>query len=335
MKGGNSTLYNKVHLLPIFSNIIGIDKLVIDLPRLSCKVEDLIEFPTLIVDKKTGEMLCKGKICNGIFIKEYSDSIKLFINPAIYLYGNNFVSISYFHIKILIDLIMKEYKINIADGIIRRMDLQCTIKTNQNPNVYFNILGRYKNFIRNTVGSTLYYNSKSSKKYKTGMFYDKKKEASSNIPIEFINGEFLRIEWQYFNKLLKNKLQELSLNKMFIKHLLDKNIYQFFINLWFSDYLTIYKENVKIIDMNLINKISDLDNMLINQGIEKIGGFMNLENMIDQSRAFINRKSDFFSKMKKRYRDKSKLPKFICDSPLFFELNEKVEIAFQNTLHSL
>lgn len=335
MRKSDYTLDNKVDLLPIFSNFIGIDKLIVEIPREGCDVEALIKVPVPMVAILTGQLFHRGEICKGVNIQEYPDSIRLTINPAIYLYGNNFVTVGLPHIKLLIDKLKQEYGLDIVGAIIRRIDLQCTIRTNLIPTAYYSVLGRYKDFNRNIVRSTLYYNSKASNKYKTGLLYDKKKQASPEIPIDYMGNEYLRIEWQYFNRFLKIEAKKFGLNRLLIKHLLAKGGYELFLNLWYSDFKAIYKEPVKVIDMSLINKISDMDNMLINQGVKNIGGLMVLENMIDDSRHFKDKPRDFYSKMKKRYRDKSKLSKFTYASPLIDELNGKVGLAYQNTLDSL
>ncbi|MEL4308936.1 hypothetical protein [Joostella sp. CR20] len=335
MRKSDNTLDNKVDLLPIFSNIIGIDKLIVEIPRESCKAIDIVECPMLVGYSVTVEFLYAGKVCEGVSIREYPENIRLTINPAIFLYGNNFVTIGLPHIKVIVDKLEEEYKLDIKGAIIRRLDLQCTLKTSLTPIAYYSILGGFKSFNRNIVSSTLYYNSKAAKKYKTGLFYDKMKQASPEVPKEYFYGEYMRIEWQYFNRFLKAQAQKLNLGRIRVRHLLISSIYQSMIDIWYSDFKAIYKEPVKIVDMSLINKISDMDNMLINQGVENIGGLMVLENMINDSRHFKDKPRDFYSKMKKRYRDKSKLSKFTYASPLIDELNEKVGLAYQNTINSL
>lgn len=335
MKNNHYTLYNKVDLLPFFSNHIGIDKLIVELPRKEYRSNLLIKSTKIEVDCYTGELLNQGEISEGIYLKEYSNSIRLVINPSNYFYGNNFVTVGYNHFKLLVKKIYEEFNLNIENGIIRRIDFQCTLKMNYIPESYFNMLGGYKNFNRNIVSSSLYYNSKASSKYKTGLFYDKGKKDKKKKSTVLSEGYYLRIEWQYFNNLIKNQIKKFKRTVMLIKDLLNRRVYELFIKLWYLDCNSIRMEQSRIINMNLIFKPTDIDKMLINQGLEYIGGMQEFEKMMDNSKHIINKPSYFISKIKKRVRDISKNTNFTIENPQISELNTKIDFAYQNTLNSL
>lgn len=330
------TLNNKVDLLPIISNYIGIDKLIFDYPYSTEIINRLNLENKLYTVTEEGEIKkINGEICNGLRFYTASGYIRFILNPAIYLYQNNFYTVCLKHIRHIFNSLKDKLKIDLDNSIIRRIDLQSTFLVKQKPATYYEILGTYKSFNRSVFSSTLYYNSKSERKYKTGLFYDKKKKEKSNSPLQYKEKECLRIEWQYYNVFLKNFAKKHDIKKLKLKNILEKHIYNSMLKMWYLDYKNIYKERIMIFNMKIVNRISDVDNMLIMKGIEHIGGMDMLEKIINTSKNFIARKSDFFSKMKRRYRDKSKLPNHTMINPLINELNDKVSLAYTNSKNGL
>ncbi len=327
--------YNKVDLLPISGNLIGIDKLVVEIPDNGLIDKRDIENISMWVDGETGDVRSsKGNVLSGVDVKMFYDCIRFTLNPAVELYGNNFYTASFQHLKIVIERLEKELKIDLGDAVVRRLDLQSTMAVKHNPVLYFSVLGNYKGFIRQQIGgSTLYYTSKGTKKYKTLMFYDKKKQSKNHSKLkEFEHGNYLRLEIQYFNTYIKKIGKKLGEN-ITLKNLFRDKINKQFVDEWIKDYLYIFKETKRVLDMSLVNKPSDLDIMLINMGIDSVGGLTILEGMVENSKPFSNRGSDFFSKIKKRYRDKSTSEKFTLINPYIEELDSLIKLSYNNAIN--
>ena len=328
--------YNNVNLYPIISNLISIDKIVFEVFKNSDRCynfdyKEVIIKSYLEYDKTTE--IKKVLTDEGLDIEEYLHSFKIIINPAKYLFKSNFYTITLEHLRDIVKNIKNKFNLDILEGIIRRLDLQCIISVKHPAENYFKDLGNFKNFDRSVKKTSLYYKSKSKSKYKTFLIYDKKKE-ERNFLKEFQYGEYMRLEWQYYNRFLKTMLKKHGYNQMKIKDLFNFSIFKNLIDIWISDYRAINKKVSSLIDMSKIKKPSDLDNMLINIGIDHIGGVTELEDLINRSRVD-NSRRDFYSKLKRRYRDKAKDTNFTYESVLIKELNEKVEFAYQNTMNFL
>ena len=82
----------------------------------------------------------------------------------------------------------------------------------------------------------------------------------------------------------------------------------------------------------MVNIPTDIDKMLINKGLESLGGVTEFEKQLNISKQFSDKKSDFFSKAKSRIRKIAKLPSITLEGKLLSELNSKIEIAYQKTI---
>ncbi|MGB1307778.1 MAG: hypothetical protein ACPG6B_02630, partial [Oceanihabitans sp.] len=166
---------------PKSGNLIGVDKLIFDFPY-SINLENKLQLAdkVLNVSDDTGVINYSiGKLVRNINVEVriYKNYIRFTLNPVIEIYGSNFYTISREELRRYLIKLQEDLGVNIFDGMIRRLDLQATLKMMYNPASYFEVLGKHRDLIKsNFFGSTLYYNSKSKTKYKTLSFYDKSKK---------------------------------------------------------------------------------------------------------------------------------------------------------------
>ena len=319
--------YNNVETLLNSCNIVGVDKLAFamdkkDVPELKLKGTKSW------IDEETGEITYSRGSLFDIQIYSRSNYLVFEFNPAILLFGNNFQTVTYKEFVEMIYDIEDKLGFSIQNAGVNKIHIQSTLTVDKKPQTYFNVLGNSPRHIRSLHKSTLYYETGSRKQYKTNMFYDKKVQSR----MKYLEGEYLRFECQYYNEYLKYFARKIGKNRITIKDLLNPEIYLLFVDLWCNEYLNIEKENDRFFNLDLINTLTDIDKMLINKGLESLGGVTEFEKQLNISKQFSDKKSDFFSKAKSRFRKISKLPSITLEGKLLSELNSKIEIAYQNTI---
>ena len=319
--------YNNVETLLNSCNIVGVDKLAFamdkkDIPEL--KLEDVKSW----IDEETGEVTYSRGNLFGIQIYSRSNYLVFEFNPAILFFGNNFHTVTYKEfVKIIFD-IEDKLGFSIQEATVNKIHIQSTLTVDKKPKTYFSILGNSFRYVRSLLKSTLYYQTEGRKQYKTNLFYDKKTQSR----MSHLNGEYLRFESQYYNEFLKYFARKIDKHRIIIKDLLNPKIYLKFVDLWYEEYLKIDKENDKFYNLDLINKPTDIDKILINKGLESLGGITEFEKQLNISKQFSDKKSDFFSKAKSRIRKIAKLPSITLEGKLLSELNSKIEIAYKNNI---
>lgn len=333
-----SSLYNNVKPFPENGNLVGVDKLVFDLPY-SDELEQKLQFNKVLnLVEDTGEIKYrKGSLECGfnIEVMVYRNYIRFILNPVIELYGSNFYTISRKEFRYYLHKLAISLGINISEGIIRRIDFQATLKILLNATSYFEILGSHRYLFKsNILGSTLYYNSKSKKKYKTQILYDKSKKEGKNTPLYFKGGNYLRVESQYYNRFIKKIATKLGKVDILIEDLFEDEVYNGFVECWYKDYKDINKEYKTMFNPDNINKPSDIDKLLASEGIKYIGSVEEVCKMIDTGFLIKDKSSSFRSKVKGRIKDIASSKNVIIETPLLEELENKIKDAYQNTLIS-
>ncbi|WP_420551554.1 hypothetical protein [Tenacibaculum aiptasiae] len=331
-----SLLYNNVKSFPKIGNLIGVDKLILDLPNDTISENKLkLRDRVLNISEDTGLInYSVGKLISNenIEVRTYQSHIRLTINPVIEVYGSNFHTITNEVLqKYLLDL-QEKLEVNIFDAKIRRLDLQATLKMLYNPPSYFEVLGSHKHLIKNLLfKDSLYYNSKSKNKYKTLLFYDKSKKEEKSIPTEFNEGRYLRYEAQYYNKFLKRIAKKLSKNTLTLKDIFEKTTYDELIKAWYNDYTEIYKEQKTMFNPHNINKPSDIDKLLASEGIKKIGSVEETSKMIATTLTLTGKTSSFISKVKNRIKNIASNNSSIIETPFLDELDNKITQTYNNS----
>lgn len=334
-----SSLYNNVKPFPKNGNLIGIDKLILDFPY-SINLENKLQLAdkVLNVSDDTGVINYSiGKLVGNtnVEVQIYKNYIRFTLNPVVEIYGSNFYTLSKEEVFRYLIRLQRDLDIDIFKGIIRRLDLQSTLKMIYNPASYFEVLGRHRNLIKsNILGSTLYYNSISKTKYKTLLFYDKSKREGKNTPLEFEGGNYLRYEAQYYNKFLKEVVKKLGKETLTIQDLFDDEINNKLMEYWYEDYQSIYKEQKAMFNANNINKPSDIDKILASEGIKAIGSVEEVCKMIEAGLLMTDKKPPFKSKVKGRVKNIASSDKVIVETPFLEELDSKINEAFSNTISS-
>jgi len=325
---------------PKNGNLIGIDKLVFDLPY-SIDLENKLQLAdkVLNVSDDTGVINYSiGKLVGktNVEVRIYKNYIRFTLNPVVEIYGSNFYTLSKEEVRRYLIRLQRDLGIDIFKGIIRRLDLQSTLKMIYNPASYFEVLGKHRYLIKsNILGSTLYYNSKSKTKYKTLLFYDKFKKEGKNTPLKFIDGNYLRYEAQYYNKFLKGIAKKLSKEILTVQDLFDDEIYNKLIGYWYEDFEAIYKEQKTMFNANNINKPSDIDKLLASEGIKSIGSVEQVYKMIDAGLLMANKEPSFKSKVKCRVKDIANSKKVIIKTPFLDELESKIKEVFSSVISSV
>lgn len=322
--------YNNVETLLNSCNIVGIDKLAFaidkkDVPEL--KLEDTKSW----IDEETGEITYSRGNLLGMQIYSRSNYLVFEFNPAILIFGNNLHTVTYKEFVEIIYDIESKLDFSIQQAIVNKIHIQSTLQVNKKPITYFNVLGNSSRYLRNPVKSTLYYQTESRKQYKTNLFYDKKAQLGQKK----MKGEYLRFECQLYNEYLKYFARRIGKQRITIEDLLSPEIYLKFVDLWYNEYLKVEKENDKFFNLDSIKKPTDIDKILINKGLESIGGVSEFEKQLKIAQQFSDRKSDFISKLKSRYRKIAKTPDLTTEGKLLKELNSKMEIAYKNTRSSI
>lgn len=325
---------------PKIGNLIGVDKLTLDLPHdlileHKLKLKDNI----LNISEDTGLInYSKGKLIGykNIEVRTRQSHIRLTLNPVIEVYGNNFYTIEKEVLqKYLLDL-QERLGINVFDAKVRRLDLQATFRMLHTPSSYFEVLGSHKHLIKSLLfEDSLYYNSKSKSKYKTLVFYDKSKKEEKSKPLEFNEGKYLRYEAQYYNRFLKGIAKKLNKNTLTLKDIFENKVYNELLKAWYNDYAEIYKEQKTMFNPYNINKPSDIDKLLASEGIKKIGSVEETSKMINTTLTLTGKTSSFISKVKNRVKNIASNNYSTVKTPFLDELDNKITQAYNNSNPSL
>jgi hypothetical protein len=315
-----------VEQFPKTGNSVGLDKLIFDYPYSIELVGKLnLRNRLTAVDGDTGEIkYSSGEMGNGIRVNINANNIRFTLNPTIELFKNNFFTLSKKELRDYLEFKFASLGLDLRLAIIRRIDIQSTLKVFYNPKEYFSLLGNYKSFIRSQISTSLYYKSDSSQKYKVMLFYDKKLKNKGNVPVEFKEGKYLRYEAQYYNRYLKEIAKKLNKRDLSLLDLFDDVVYNKLIDCWFNDYKGIYKQNQLHFDLGGISKPSDIDRYLAVVGIKSLLGVGCVLDMVDSSKLFSNKSSSFFSKVKSRVKVLGQHKNSIKKTPLLDELESLI-----------
>ena len=207
----------------------------------------------------------------------------------------------------------------IKEAQVSRVDFADNFIMVYKPEVYYPYLGESHYFERFTQPESLYYSNKS----RTLLFYDKPAEAKSKgykIPEVWTGKNVLRYEIRYRRRLNK----QLKVPEVIAKTLYDEQFYIKLTDRYVSDFKSIHK-NAKIsLDIESMATVKDFWDQMALMKIKEIGQAGAVD-LVEELRAKdVFDKPEYYSRLKKQIRDKSKKFQASDSTPLIQELESKI-----------
>ncbi|WP_153042826.1 phage/plasmid replication domain-containing protein [Rufibacter ruber] len=174
--------------------------------------------------------------------------------------------------------IEKELRVDLGEAKIKRLDLAANIEVPIKVNEYYRLLGSSKYYNRFVEKGSLYYNSGSRKM----VFYDKRKEAK----IKGHPANLMRFEVRWLKEYLKSwSKKTLGYPDLLVNDLLNPSTYNQLIRAWGDEYYSIHKPQIPSFNFALISKPKDIEKQLMLIGIETLGGYNAIVEMLLLSKA--------------------------------------------------
>ena len=207
----------------------------------------------------------------------------------------------------------------IDEAQVSRIDFAHNFIMQYEPEVYYPYLGESQYFKRYIQPESLYYKNGS----RTKLFYDKPAEAKSKgykIPEVWTLKNVLRYEIRYRRRLNKQlKEPEIKAGTLY-----EEKFYIKLINRYVSDFKSIHKHSEINLDTENMSTPKDFWDQMALLMIDRIGqnGAVDL---VEELRAKdVLDKPEYYSRLKKQIRDKSKKFSASDSTPLIEELESKV-----------
>lgn len=207
----------------------------------------------------------------------------------------------------------------IKEAQVSRIDFAQNFIMKYNPETYFQHLGECQYFKRYSQPNSLYYKNGS----RTLLFYNKLLEAKSKslpIPEVWTDKHILRYEISYKRRLSKQlKEPEIKASKLY-----DEQFYIKLINKYVSDFKSIHKNAQICLDIDNMKTPKDFWDQMALLMIDNIGqnGAVDLVEELRAKQVFD--KPEYYSRLKKEIRDKSKEFSISDSTPIIKELDSKV-----------
>ncbi len=297
------------------------DTIYIDLPIQSIK--DL-DNKSDTIDSETGEVKYSVGFTDCIKIRKVGEVMKVECSLPKLLKGNNIYSLSYSEVRLALKMIEDKLGVSIQQGIIRRLDCHYTFITILRVREYFRYLGDCKYFVRSNIQSDSLYYSNDSRVFN---FYDKiKKIKRGVIPEEFAGKNVMRCEFRYKNEHLKIISSKLGIEKLKVKNIMDRRIYNQIAELVFADYQSITKIKHSYFNENLLSSKAKFFEQFVFDGIQANGGLNVVLSSIDASRPYnTNINPEYFSRRKAEIRKIMKYDKQNNEGDCISEINDLIE----------
>lgn len=259
------------------------------------------------INNSTGEIKYTQGYMACVKVKKFADRIRLECSLPKLMYGNNIKSLSILEIKTALDYIGKLLKINIWDGIVRRLDLEFTIETKYEVPEYFKFFGSSKYYKRSEIQKTsLYYQNNS----RVVNIYDKihaVKVGRESVPNEYLDKNLMRFECRYKNKLLSKFASDVGIQTLMVKDIIRPDIFAYLMKQILGEYQAIHKINEPILNFDVTSKIM-FNQQMIRLAIDNMGGLNRVLEKIDSIKILNPEISkEHFSRRKKEMRDLCKI----------------------------
>ncbi|WP_417369802.1 phage/plasmid replication domain-containing protein [Flavobacterium beibuense] len=313
---------------------MAIDTIHIDIP-----LQPIVKLTdnSSVVDANTGEIKYSQGYIECIKVKQYVDRIRLECSLPKLIKGQNIYSLTYDQVKEAFNKIEELLKINISEGIIRRLDIEFTINTKYDVKDYFKFFGTSNYYKRSEVEKTsLYYQNKS----RVINLYDKGKAAKAKheeISNEHNGKKLMRFECRYRNTFLKKLARNFGLEIFRVSDIFSEDIFRLLMKQVLLEYESIHKINEPILKLEVQSKTA-FNKQLLRIAIDHLGGVNKMLDLIDGLKALNpDISKEHFSRRKKEVKELSK----ICMSTmpaLINELNNEIyniylsKIEFNNDL---
>ena len=209
--------------------------------------------------------------------------------------------------------------LHIDEAQVSRVDFAHNFIMQYDPEVYYPYLGESQYFKRYIQPESLYY--KNGKR--TKLFYDKQAEAKSKgykIPEVWTGKHILRYEIRYRRRLDKQFKEP----EVIARTLYDEQFYIKLIDRYVNDFKSIHKHSEINLDTDNMRTPKDFWDQMALLMIDRIGqnGAVDL---VEELRAKdVLDKPEYYSRLKKQIRDKSKKFSASDSTPLIEELESKV-----------
>jgi hypothetical protein len=216
-----------------------------------------------------------------MWVKSFENRTIIIGNLAKYVMGNNIETLSYTDLMGGIDMLGAELGIPIWDGKIIRIDIGTTLPVIDPVKSYLAHLADYPRMKRMSLANSLYFGEKPL----AIVFYDKLKEMRSKnhqIPPEFINGNWMRIETRFHSGFLRKWAESNSDGSRRVSDILSPTIYKKLVNEWHKQINVISWDNLITTKEGRINNVKDFGHYLLCKGIESIGGMSKFCELLDQ-----------------------------------------------------
>jgi hypothetical protein len=207
----------------------------------------------------------------------------------------------------------------IKEAQVSRVDFAHNFIMQYEPNVYYPYLGESQYFKRYIQPESLYYKNGS----RTKLFYDKPAEAKSKgykIPEVWTSKNVLRYEIRYQKRLTKQfKEPVIKAGTLF-----NEKFYIELVKRYVSDFKSIHKHSEISLDTVNMKTPKDFWDQMALLMINRIGqaGAVDLVEELRAKQVF--EKPEYYSRLKKEIRDKSKKFSASDSTPLIQELESKV-----------
>lgn len=299
------------------------DTLKLYLRQDSVKDVDLLaETPVFLENitehSKNDEIYYSGSLNN---LRMYVSEKGVSINGSIakYYLSDNMQTLRRQDTEQAIQKLSDDLHLPIKKANVSRIDFAHNFIMQYKPDVYYPYLGESQYFNRFQQPKSLYYSNDS----RTLLFYDKPVEAKSKgyrIPEVWSDQNVLRYEIRYRRRLSKQfKEPEVRARTLY-----DEQFYIKLTDRYVSDFKSIHK-NVKIsLDSENMATVKDFWDQMALLSIERIGqaGAVDLVEELRAKEVFD--KPEYYSRLKKQIRDKSKKFQASDSTPLIDELESKI-----------
>lgn len=299
------------------------DTLKLYLRQDSVKDVDLLaETPVFLENitehSKNDEIYYSGSLNN---LRMYVSEKGVSINGSIakYYLSDNMQTLRRQDTEQAIQKLSDDLHLPIKKANVSRIDFAHNFIMQYKPDVYYPYLGESQYFNRFQQPNSLYYSNDS----RTLLFYDKPVEAKSKgyrIPEVWSDQNVLRYEIRYRRRLSKQfKEPEVRARTLY-----DEQFYIKLTDRYVSDFKSIHK-NVKIsLDSENMATVKDFWDQMALLSIERIGqaGAVDLVEELRAKEVFD--KPEYYSRLKKQIRDKSKKFQASDSTPLIDELESKI-----------
>lgn len=268
--------------------------------------------------KLKDECLSTAGYLNNLKVGCYLNGISISGSIAKYYLNDNFNTLTRSSTQKAIEMLSDQLKMNVCEAEIKRIDVATNFLMNNEPEVYYPLLGQSQYYSKVKYPHSVYYSNMN----RTKLFYNKViegKKKGCNLPELWKGRSVLRYEMRY-----KKGINKQFNSNVLASSLYDESFYMKLLDKWQEEYYNINKSKKITMNYKAIETPKDFMDQLILKCIDQYGMDTLMEEVETLQKLKIFKHRRYYNNLKDMLKKIAETPGQTEEHELIEELDQKI-----------